>query len=73
MLIGGKTDLFEVHQIEYGIFSLTLKFRNKKKGLQWWLSYIYGPFVYTNKNDLWIDLNDLGNLIDGRWCVWEVT
>lgn len=67
LLIGWKMELFEVQQIQYGIFSLSVKFRNKKEGFHWCLSCIYGPSVYSNKNELWIDLNDLGNLIHG--CV----
>lgn len=55
--------------IEYGIFSLCVKFGNKQEDSQWWLSCIYGPSVPSNKYDFWIDLTDLGNLIDSPWCV----
>lgn len=53
----------------FTIFSLSVKLRNKQEGFQWWLSCIYGPSLHSNKHDFWIDLNYLGNLIDGPWCV----
>lgn len=49
--------------------SLYLWNQEQKGGFQWWLSCIYGPSIYSNKNDIWIELNDLGNLIDNPWCV----
>lgn len=51
LLIGWKIDLFEVQQIEIGIFALSVKFKNKKEGFHWWLSCIYGPSDYANKNE----------------------
>lgn len=69
MLIGWKTELFEINQIEYGGFSFSVRVRNKQDSSHWWLSCIYGPSIHSNKEDFWIELNDLGNLIDGLWCV----
>lgn len=68
MLIGWKTELFKVNQIKYGIFSLSMKIRSNREDFQWWLSCIYGPSVYHYKNDFWIELNNLVNLIEGPWC-----
>lgn len=71
---GGNVDrmedrIFDVNQIEYGVFSLYVRLRKKQDGLQWLLSCIYGPTVHLNKEDFWIELDDLGNLIEGPWCV----
>lgn len=52
----------------FTIFSLSVKLRNKQEGFQWWLSCIYGPSLHSNKHEFSIDLNDLENLTDGRWC-----
>lgn len=46
-----------------------MKFRDKLEGTQWWLSCIYGPSFHSSKCGFWIELDDLGNLIDGLWCV----
>lgn len=45
MMIGWKKDLFEVQKTEYGLYSLSVKLKEKREGNHWWLSCIYVPSV----------------------------
>lgn len=69
MLIGRKSDLCEVRDVESGNYSLSVNFFNRDSGFSWCLSCIYGPSTNRGKEEFWIELNDLGNLIEGDWCI----
>lgn len=69
MMFGWKRIYLRSFETEYGLYSLSVKFKAKREGNFWWLSCIYGSSVYSSKSEFWNDLNDLGNLIDGPWCV----
>lgn len=69
MLIRWKTELFDIQATEQGIFSLSIKISNRDNWFSWWLSCIYGPSTNKDKEEFWIELNDLGNLGERAWCV----
>lgn len=63
-----RTDLFNVTAFEFRIFSLSPKLLDFQSDLSRWLSCVYGLSSNFNRENL-IELNDLGNLVDGAWCV----
>lgn len=48
---------------------LSLRLLNRNSQFSWWLCCIYGPSKYKEKEEFWIELNDLGNLVDRPCCV----
>lgn len=69
MVIGWKSNLFEVWAVEASIFSLSSILSKRDLNLSWWLSDIYVPSRKRGKEYFWIELYDLGNLVDVVWCV----
>lgn len=65
MLIAWKTELFKLEAVEYGAFSLSAKLSECKLGI----SCIYGPASNIGKEELWLELNNLGNLPEGACCI----
>lgn len=63
-----KKDMFELKAGEFGLFFLCQTFR-LHLGQSWWISCIYGPSSNIGKDEVWIEHNDIGNLVDGAWCV----
>ncbi|KAM2601691.1 hypothetical protein FF1_039826 [Malus domestica] len=51
-----------------GVFSVSIKIR-ESNGLEWWLSRVYGPCKYRERQDLWEELAGLYGLCSPRWCV----
>ncbi|KAM2738015.1 hypothetical protein PS2_025511 [Malus domestica] len=51
-----------------GVFSVSIKIR-ELNGLEWWLSGVYGPCKYRERQDFWEELAGLYGLCSPRWCV----
>lgn len=66
MLIAWRTDLYEVKAVEYGIYSVSVKLLNQGS---WWLLCIYSLSSNGGKEEFWIELNDLSNLVEGTWWI----
>lgn len=69
LLIAWRSDKFDDIQVEYGIFFLSVKLQDKQVKDQWWITCIYGPPLNMGKLEFWTELNDIGNLVLGPWCV----
>lgn len=69
MLIAWKSELFKLEAFECGAFSLSARLLDRKLGTSWCISCIYGPASNIGKEEYWIELNDLGNLTEGNWCI----
>lgn len=69
VLIAWRTYLFELTAVEHGFFSLSARITDRNSGFSWLLSCIYGSSMNIGKQEFWIELNDIGNLIKGAWCV----
>lgn len=65
--MGWKKELFEINQIEQGIFSLSMKLGKNEKTFSDGQHAFTAPPVYQYKNDFLVELNSLGNLIEGPW------
>lgn len=51
LLIGWKSDFFNMKAVEYGSFSITAQLLAKNDGFVWWLNCIYGPSTREGKKD----------------------
>lgn len=69
VLIAWKSELFKLEALECGAFSLSARLLDRKLGTSWCISCIYGPASNIGKEEYWIELNDLGNLTEGKWCI----
>lgn len=67
LLIAWKGDSYDLITTEYGTF-LSVKLQEKQQGNLWWITCVYGLSINADKSDFWIELNDIGNLIDAPWC-----
>lgn len=61
--------LKSVFSLSLSLTHLSLKLLNRNSQFSWWLCCIYGPSKYMEKEEFWIELNDLGNLVDRPCCV----
>lgn len=69
LMIAWKTDFFSLVSREHGSSSLSMKLKGILDRQLWWITCIYGPPSNRGKSDFWIELNDIGNLVDGPWCI----
>lgn len=65
MLIAWKIDLFELISLEYGVYSLSVKLFNPSSGFTGWISGVYNPSSNRGKEEFWIEILGLVNLIEG--------
>lgn len=69
-LLRGELTLVRLRRLNMGFTHYP--FLNRDLGFSWWLSCIYGTSSNRQKKELWIELNDLGNLVEGAWCIgWD--
>lgn len=54
-----KSDTFDQLQVEYGIYSLSIKLKEKKDEKLWWINCIYDPSINSGKSNFWTELNDI--------------
>lgn len=64
--IAWRTYLFKITAVEYGLFSLPKKFSDRKSGFVVVITHLA---MNTGKEECWTELNNLGNLVEGAWCV----
>lgn len=69
LLTAWRKDLLHILAVEHGSYALATKFSSKNDGYEWWLSCIYGSSTNDGKEDFWLELNDLKNLVDRFWCM----
>lgn len=69
MLIEWKTDLLKLDAVEYGPFSLSSKFLECNSEFSRLNSCIYGPASNNGQEEFWVELNELGDLTEGAWCI----
>lgn len=60
---------YELQTYEYGSFSLSVKLKTNKKATDGGLLASTVPHGIPGNLIFWLELNDLGNLIDGAWCL----
>lgn len=69
MLIAWKSDLYTLLAVEYGIYTISVKLFDCSTGFIGWISCVYGPPSNRGKEEFWIELYDLGSLIEEPWCI----
>lgn len=52
-----------------GAYSLSIKFSNCEDQVEWVQSNIYGPTAYSEKEDLWGELEAIGGWWSLPWCM----
>lgn len=51
-----------------GNYSVSIKIM-EEDNIMWWLSGVYGPATYHNREEFWEELAALFGLCEGNWCV----